>query len=165
MSIFWHPPLLFYCYPRLYTLHTTPYTITFIKIPFPCTLYICSVLKTKDEPRWMSATERTPSIAPEKSPLWGLSAIHRMARPYGVPDQFRELVGCWIAVTQPYGYRVVPYRVGTTAECVMFGVLTCKILFLKISPLLYLASAHRPTTDRRPRELRKKTLWIKKHFS
>ena len=26
---------------------------------------------------WRSATERTPSIAPEESPLWGLSAIHR----------------------------------------------------------------------------------------
>ena len=47
--------------------------------------------RTKDEPKnskiekstflkWRSATERTPSIAPEKSPLWGLSAIHRMAQ-------------------------------------------------------------------------------------
>ena len=26
---------------------------------------------------WRSATERTPSIAPEESPLWGVSAIHR----------------------------------------------------------------------------------------
>ena len=35
-------------------------------------------------PPWRSATERTPSIAPEKSPLWGLSAIHRMAHPLRV---------------------------------------------------------------------------------
>ena len=64
---------------------------------------------------WRSATERTPSVVPEESPLWGSSATHRMAQPYGVPDQFRELVGCWIAVEQPYGYRVVSYRVDTTA--------------------------------------------------
>ena len=30
---------------------------------------------------WRSALNGTSSIAPEKSPLWGLSAIHRMARP------------------------------------------------------------------------------------
>ena len=50
-----------------------------------------------------------------KVPTLRIRAIHRMALPYGVPDQPRGLVGCLIAVTQPYGYRVVPYRVGTTA--------------------------------------------------
>ena len=33
-------------------------------------------------------------------------------------------------VTQPYGYRVVPYRVGTTAYSVMFDIFL-NIIFLK----------------------------------
>ena len=36
----------------------------------------------------------------------------------------------------------------------MFGVLTYKMLFLKIFPLLYLPLFHRPTTERTPREER-----------
>ena len=45
----------------------------------------------------------------------------------------------------------------------MFGVLTCKILFLKISPLLYLPLFHRPTTERTPTEylMTKKALFLK----
>ena len=37
--------------PRLYTLHSTPYTSTILKIPFPCTLPNSPVLITKDEPK------------------------------------------------------------------------------------------------------------------
>ena len=36
-------------------------------------------------------------------------------------------------VTQPYGYRVVPYRVGTTANCMKLGVFPQKVLFVKIA--------------------------------
>ena len=65
---------------------------TIIKIPFPCTLYICSVLKTKDEPR---TNLRMPN--------------HKI--------------------------------------CVLLRLTS-------FFPLLYIASAHRPTSERRPRELR-----------
>ena len=34
--------------------------------------------------------------------------------------------------TQPYGYRVVPYRVGTTANCMKLGVFPQKVLFINI---------------------------------
>ena len=45
----------------------------------------------------------------------------------------------------------------------MFGVLTCKILFFKISPLLYLALFHRETTERTPTEylMTKKALFLR----
>ena len=43
-STFFHPP-------RLYTLHSTPYTSTILKILFLCTFLISPVLITKDEPR------------------------------------------------------------------------------------------------------------------
>ena len=39
--------------------------------------------------------------------------------------------GATLAVTQPNGCRVVPYRVGTTAYSVMFGMNFLKIAFLK----------------------------------
>ena len=45
----------------------------------------------------------------------------------------------------------------------MFGVLTCKILFLKISPLLYLAWFYREKTERNPTEylMTKKALFLR----
>ena len=45
----------------------------------------------------------------------------------------------------------------------MFGVLTCKILFLKISPLLYLALFLRETTEGTPKEdhMTKKALFLR----
>ena len=79
---------------------------------------------------WRSATERTPSVVPEEFPLWGISTTHRMAQYLmGSPrtswvsgesgDTSRPNVDavnsqCDLVVerevTQPYGYRVVPYR-------------------------------------------------------
>ena len=45
----------------------------------------------------------------------------------------------------------------------MFGVLTCKMLFLKIFPLLYLVWFHRATTERTPTEylMTKKALFLR----
>ena len=45
----------------------------------------------------------------------------------------------------------------------MFGVLTCKILFLKIFPLLYLSLFHREKTERTPKEdlMSKKALFLR----
>ena len=44
--------------PRLYTLHSTPYTSTILKIPFPCTLPNSPVLKTNEEPRTNQGTTK-----------------------------------------------------------------------------------------------------------
>ena len=58
--------------------------------------------------------------------------------------------------TQPYGYRVVPYRVGTTAKCMSIG----KSTFLKIAlsfpsliPCLIPPTDDRLTTERTPTQL------------
>ena len=88
-----------------------------------------------------------------------------MAHPYGVPDQFRELVGCWIAGTQPYGYRVVPYRVGTTANDMKLGIFAIKVPLLRFSLSYTLPNStertptdDRENTDRAPRD--QKVLFI-----
>ena len=56
--------------------------------------------------------------------------------------------------------KVPSFRRGL-GEAYLCFLLRLPSLFL----LLYFALFHRPTTERRPRELRKKTLRVKKHFS
>ena len=53
---------------------------------------------------------------------------------------FRHWNGVTLAVTQPNGYRVVPYRVGTTAYSVMFDI------FLNIASLKKLTHFLKPLT-------------------
>ena len=68
-------------------------------------------------------------------------------------------------VTQPYGYRVVPYRVGTTANDMKLGIFAIKVPLLRFS-LSYTFPKNtdrrprddRPTTDRTPRD--QKVLFI-----
>ena len=65
------------------------------------------------------------------------------------------------AVTQPLGYRVVSYRVDTTAHSIIFGVFPLKSTFLKIAisfpfliPCLIPPRDDRENTERTPREER-----------
>ena len=125
---------------------------------------------------WRSATERTPSVAPEESPLWGICATHRMAQYImGSPrtsrvsgesgDTSRPNVDavnsqCDLVVerevTQPYGYRVVSYRVGTTAYALWcYYINYVVVLSLRELPSKYIFLKYANITHSPP----KKTLY------
>ena len=142
-------------HPTLYALRFTLYTFYSSLITHSLYLILRILLLVPyiytpcQRPRWRSATERTPSIAPEESPLWGIDAIHRMAQSImGTPrtswvsgesggtcrpnvDEVNNHCD-YVAereVTQPNGYRVVPYRVGTTAYSTLFDLFCQKCAF------------------------------------
>ena len=58
------------------------------------------------------------------------------------------------AVTQPLGYRVVSYRVDTTAHSIIFGVFPLKSTFIKIafSFISLIPTLIPPTDDRETTE-------------
>ncbi len=102
---------------------------------------------------WRSATERTPSIAPEESPLWGLSAIHR--------TKYCPLVPlAWFSMSRLPKHFCAPWSQYLPCRCFSLfiapewysGAFSRKSTFLKIFLLIYPSYTLPSSAERRAGE-------------
>ena len=125
-------------------------------LPTRCACYFIMVICASvfaENWGWRSATERTPSIAPEESPLWGVSAIHRTKSSSLVPL-------AWFSMSRLPKHFCAHWSQHLPCRCFSLfiapewysGAFSRKSTFLKIFLLIYLSYTLPSSAERRAGE-------------